>query len=135
MLQLIMMVWLGTVQASTGTQPPLKPLQGEWTVEVIDRIKVLPEARVSLAFQGNRVTGSASCNAYQGLAEVSGQRLQITGILATMKACDDARMRQEREFLELLRHVERYEVQANGNLLQLTTAEGKTITARRRPAG
>lgn len=105
-------------------------LQGEWLVEIIDDVKVMPNTRVTMAFQGARVSGQASCNSYSGTFTIRDRTLEIRGILSTMKACDEARMSQERDFFELLRNAARYEVMPNG-MLVVTTIDGKRITARR----
>ena len=41
-------------------------LEGEWTVEVVDNIRIMPDAAVTITFRGTRVTGLASCNTFQG---------------------------------------------------------------------
>lgn len=115
----------------TPPDPPV--LEGEWTVSVIDNIKVMPDAPVTVAFKGVRVTGNSSCNSFQGGFTVSGTSLKTDSILTTMKACDGPRMSQERDFLTLLRRVVRYEIRANGSLV-LTTDDGKSMTASRKAA-
>lgn len=124
---------VGAQSAPAVLQPGAEVLQGEWEVEVIDRIEVMPESQVTVRFQGTRVTGMASCNTYQGTADIQGTALTFRGILATMKFCDGPRMSQEKDFLELLRTAVRYELLSDG-VLAITDARGKTITARRKPA-
>jgi heat shock protein HslJ len=121
-----------------GTPPPAPAveqadnaaLQGEWNVEIIHNIKVMPDSRVTLSFQGNRVAGLASSNTYQGNAAVTGTALKVSGILATMKYCDAPRMSQEKDFLDLLRTATRYELRPDGALV-IFNAAGKSMTARR----
>lgn len=134
---MVNLAFLAGVFALTTTQPPAalaqtgpEALRGLWTVEVIDKIPVLPESRVTIAFQGTRVSGTASCNTYQGTASVNGRNLRLSGILATMKYCDDARMRQERELLELLREATRFEIRDDGTLV-IRDGGGRQLTARR----
>ena len=111
------------------TQPP--PLEGEWNVEVVDSIKVMPDSRVTIRFQGTRVAGVSSCNSYSGTYTVDGTSLRTSGILSTMKACSPELMSQERDFMFVLRNTARYELQGTDTLV-LLTRQGRAITARRK---
>jgi heat shock protein HslJ len=71
--------------------------------------------------------GDSSCNAFGGDYKVNGDKISITGIISTMRACiEDERMNIERDFLDGLRSTNRYEVRADklmlyhGNKLLLT---------------
>jgi putative lipoprotein len=112
-------------------QPREAALEGEWVVEIVDNIKVLPESLVTVTFSGTRVMGQASCNSYTGTYRATADGIKFEGLLTTMRACDDSRMSQEREFLAVLRAVSSYEIDKSGTLL-LRTSAGKAITARRR---
>jgi heat shock protein HslJ len=105
-------------------------LEGTWKVEIIDHIPVLPEAPVTVTLRDTRITGDASCNTFQGTMTVDGTTLRVHGLLTTMRACDRARMDQEREFLALLRSATRYEILADGRL-RIANEKGKTLTASR----
>ena len=113
-------------------QPRESALEGEWVVEIVDNIKVMPESRVTITFSGTRVLGLASCNSYTGTYRVADDSMKFESLLTTMKACDQSRMSQERDFLGVLRAVSQYEI-ASGGVLTLRTAAGKAITARRAP--
>ena len=106
-------------------------LEGEWVVEIVDNIRVMPESAVTVTLRGTRVSGLASCNTYTRIYTAEGTDVKTDSILTTMKACDEARMSQEREFLSLLRSVVRYELRPKDTLL-LINAAGKSISARRR---
>jgi heat shock protein HslJ len=108
--------------------PDATAIEGEWIVEVVDNIEVMPAARVTMTFRGTRVSGQASCNTYMGTYTVSGTTLKTESILTTMKACDGPRMSQERDFLTVLRNVVRYELLHDGKL-KLVTGDDKTLTA------
>lgn len=132
------MVQFLVVAAMLSLTPPLPQqpdtvLDGEWVVEIVDNITVMPEAPVTLSFHGTRVSGLASCNTYMGAFSLAGPTIRTESILSTMKACDGPRMSQERDFLAALRRVERYELTKDGKL-RLVTGDGKTITARRKSA-
>jgi heat shock protein HslJ len=122
----------GSVRTAPGAQQE-GTLDGAWHVEVIDHIQVLPEADVTVFFNDNRISGIASCNSYSGDYRAGRGQLRTEAIMTTLKACDEARMRQEREFLSLLRRITGYEIGTDG-VLVLSTADGKQMTARRRPS-
>jgi heat shock protein HslJ len=105
--------------------------EGEWIINVIDNIPVMPDTHVTLTVRNGGISGSASCNTYNGrLTVVAADRVQIGEILRTMKACDAPSMSQEDDFLSLLKTVVRLEVRPDKTLV-LTTSAGKTITATR----
>lgn len=135
----LLMLSLPLTQAPAPATPPpaasqaSSNLQGDWVVNVIDNIQVMPDSRVTISFQGARVSGLASCNSYTATFTTDREHgLKITGLLTTMKACDEARMSQERDFKDLLPAVVRYEIAADDTLV-LTTAQGETLTATRKP--
>jgi putative lipoprotein len=112
-------------------QPREAALEGEWVVDVVDNIKVMPDSQVTITFSGTRVMGQASCNSYTGTYRATADAIKFEGILTTMRACDDSRMSQERDFLGLLRATTSYEIGSGGTLV-LRSSAGKAITARRR---
>ena len=113
-------------------QPAADVLQGEWTIDVVDNIKVVTEAPITMTIRATRVFGNASCNSYSGGLAVTGTDVKFDQILTTMKTCDGVRLSQERDFLALLRTVVRYELRPK-DTLALITASGKTLVARRKP--
>jgi heat shock protein HslJ len=115
----------------TPAPPPAEDLEGDWNVEIVDNIRVMPEAAVTLTFRGGRITGFASCNTFQGGFTAHDGTFQATDVLTTMKACDGARMSQERDVLGLLRTATRYE-RRNDDILILTTPAGKSMRASRK---
>ena len=120
------------LQTPQVPQPDSAVLEGEWLVEVIDNISVMPGVPVTVTFRGTRVSGLASCNTYMGTYSVTGTSIRTESVLSTMKACDGPRMSQERDFLTMLRGLARFELPQGGKL-KLVTAEGKTIMASRKP--
>jgi heat shock protein HslJ len=62
--------------------------------------------------------GDTSCNAYGGDYKVNGNKISVTQIISTMRACiEDERMNIEREFLDGLRSADRYQVRADKLML------------------
>src|SRR5687768_3021243 len=108
----------------------LTPLEGEWRVEMVDNIKVMPDSVVTLRFQRSRVSGLSSCNSFSGGYTLDGTAIKTHSILSTMKACSPELMSQERDFLNVLRNAVAVELPGNDNLV-LKTSDRKTVTARR----
>jgi heat shock protein HslJ len=111
-------------------QSELPSPQGEWAVEIIGNIKVMPDSRVTMRIEGQTISGTGPCNSYRG-AWTAGvaQGVKVGPLLKTMKTCDRPRMSEEEDFFALLADVIGYE--ARTDRLILRTRTGKTITARR----
>jgi heat shock protein HslJ len=118
---------------ASAAQAGPAPYEGEWVVEVIDKIKVMPDSQVTMKVTRTRISGLASCNTYQGSFTVSEGSVRVGELLKTMKACDGARMIQENDFLAVLRAVIRYEI-GRDDTLRLLTGDGKAIVATRAPS-
>jgi len=116
----------------TSMQPTAPPYEGRWLVEVIDRVKVMPDSQVTMRIEGGNIAGIASCNNYHGSFTATRASITVGELLRTMKTCDAARLSEENDFLALLREVVRYEVQSR-DILELKTSDGKTIVAKREP--
>lgn len=77
--------------------------------------------------------GDTSCNAFGGEYTTNGDKIAITQIISTMRACiEDERMNIEREFLDGLRAADSYKIKADklmlyrrGKLLLTFTGEKK----------
>ena len=110
---------------------------GQWSVEMVDHIKVMPDSRVTLTIDAPAggglasISGSSSCNTYHGTFAVHAENVvRVTGLLKTMKACDPARMSEEADFFAILGQAASYELRGTDTLI-VRSADGKTITARR----
>ena len=77
-----------------------------------------------------RLAGSATCNRFFGSYTSAGPQLKVAPVGATMMACPEALMRQERKLLDLLPAIQSYRIDKTGALV-LTTQGGKQIVARR----
>lgn len=111
---------------------PMALLTGpEWVVEDIGGAGIIDSSRVTIAFdRDGRVSGRATCNRYTGAVELSGEGLRVGPVAATMMACPEALMVQERRFLTALETVERFDIDESGGLLLFAAGE-RVVTARR----
>jgi heat shock protein HslJ len=102
----------------------------KWMLEQIGtrvNIKALPEAFVVFDGKKHSAGGNSSCNVFGGSYTATRERLRITNVISTMRACiEDERMQVEREFLDGLRNANRFEIRDNrlklykGNEILLT---------------
>jgi heat shock protein HslJ len=77
--------------------------------------------------------GDTSCNAYGGSYKVNGNKISITQIISTMRACiEDERMNIERGFLDGLRSADRYEIKADELMLYRRNKLMLTFVGRRK---
>jgi heat shock protein HslJ len=114
-----------------ASQPAERPeYHGQWLVEVVDNIRIMPDSNVTVNIEGTTISGSASCNTFRGTLTVEDGGIRIRQVLKTMKACDPPRMSEEEDFFRLLNDVNEVEVRSNA-VLVLRTPDGKTIRARR----
>ncbi|TDR31496.1 META domain-containing protein [Hydromonas duriensis] len=104
--------------------------EGEWHVEDLARKGIVDSSVISMTFDKNgRVSGSASCNRFNGQYTAQGSSLNISKTASTRMMCSPALMNQESLFLALLEKTQSYSFTADGALL-LKTTDGEVITAR-----
>ena len=93
-------------------------LQGKtWIVEDVNGGGVPDRVQASLEFDGQSVTGSTGCNSFRAGYEVGGDRINISAITTTKKACPEALMNLEARFLEVLSEPISVEIDETGALL------------------
>ena len=83
--------------------------------------------------KAGRISGTPGCNRFMGGYEVTGEGLRIGPIGATMMACPDPLMQQERRMLDALEQVRRFDFDDNGALrLMGGPQDGPLLIARPR---
>ena len=101
----------------------LESIAGRKTFKAIDKAFLVFDAEKKSA------GGDSSCNVFGGSYSVKGDRLQITDVVSTMRACiEDDRMDTERHFLDGLRATNRYKIE--NNRLYLYRGEKLLLTLR-----
>ena len=87
----------------------------KWMLEAIKGVPVSKAGRGAFAVfdpKKTSVGGNSNCNVFGGNYKTVGQTLKITGIISTMRACEeDDRMTIEREFLDGLQRADRFEIE------------------------
>jgi heat shock protein HslJ len=111
---------------------PASLLRGPaWEVEAIDGQEVAADPRPTLNFgEDGRLFGHASCNTFSARYTLTGEGLTASQPVTTRLACPPAVMRQEDQFLEVLRGLQRFEILPDGALL-LHAGGSRSIRARR----
>jgi len=121
----------GTVLTGTGGDPADLLTAQEWRVEDIGGMGIIDSSHITLRFTPDRrLAGRGGCNRYSGGYELTGEGLGIGPLAATMMACPEALMEQERRFFGVLDSVDGFDFGPDG-ALWLTTAGTPLITARR----
>ena len=81
--------------------------------------------RLTLMFQDGQVSGSSGCNRFHGPFTVEGNALTIHPLATTRKACEDAVMSQEQEFLSALQSATTWDIVRR--MLDLHRADGERV--------
>lgn len=103
-----------------------------WIVTALADAEPLAGHPVTFEFgeQGG-ISGDASCNHFGGECAIEGDKITITRVRSTRRACEEPVMAQERSFLALLGSAQTWVVTAEDELV-LRGPEGE-IKAHRRP--
>lgn len=114
----------------------MDPSGAVWLVTELDDgngalVEVLQGTILTLAYDGERIAGSAGCNNYMGPAIIE-EEVRIGPLVTTLMMCAEPEgiMQQETRFLELLQQTDSF--QSDGDLLQL--ARGERVLAVMIPA-
>jgi heat shock protein HslJ len=108
------------------------PFEGTtWSLKLIydDRRwqPVIPLSSVTAQFEAGQMSGSAGCNTYTATTAGEGERLMVSNVTATEKACADPTgvMDQETAYLSALSSVTEY--RAVGHALALLNGNGEAV--------
>lgn len=118
---------LKMVKQNAKTTPPATLFDTAWLAEDINGRGVIDDAQstFSVASDG-KVTGRGGCNGYFAQATVDGNSIKIGKAGATMMACAEALMDQERKFFSALEQAATYRIDGDGKLF-LVDAKGADL--------
>ncbi len=117
--------------AALGLDPGSR-LIGEWQVVEIGGRPVVPNSRVTLAFdKEGRLSGNTACNGFGTQYTLNGERIRIPRPVMTLRGCAPALMDQEGRLITLLEQASSYRIDRSGTLV-LRTDSNQTLTARPR---
>lgn len=88
-------------------EPPPQLAGVEWKVTSYNNnaqavVSVMGEPPITLSFKDGQVSGSAGCNTFRGSYTTKGKSIEFGPLITTRRACEEALMTQEREFLAAL---------------------------------
>ncbi|MGL5360057.1 MAG: META domain-containing protein [Shewanella sp.] len=94
---------LSACQTATTAKTETIALEGSWQVEQIQGQPTIDNspAQITFAAQG-QLNGNNSCNNFFGQYTLQGQTLTLMPAGSTMKACIEALMRQEQQFMQAM---------------------------------
>jgi heat shock protein HslJ len=125
-----------------GRSMVLRPAQeigldgATWTVRTLARPGAAREtapprsARLTFAFDDDRIAGHAGCNTFRGLARRSGDRIEIGPLATTKTACAPELMALERDVVAALSKAARFRLRRD--TLDLLDADGARLVSARR---
>lgn len=120
----------GGAKAMTGVSAPIENIV--WVVERIAGRSVVANTRATIEFRDGRVAGMTGCNSFSGIGAIDGARVRFGAVMSTQIGCAPALMQQEAQFIDLLRPVMRWRIDASGALI-IEAPDGRSLTARRTP--
>lgn len=92
-----------TVKGCGGATIPPQVLAGtNWTITSVGGSPVQGSRPATLAFTGDRLSGSSGCNRFSGSYKQTGDRLVISPVMATKMACIGPAMDQENKLFAIL---------------------------------
>lgn len=113
-----------------GILPPTELAGTNWTFVSIGGVPVAADRPAALAFEGDRLSGSAGCNRFSGGYSLAGSTLTAGPLMATKMACPGAGMTQENAFFALMRGPVSLSFPTDGTLI-LTGGDGQTAVLKR----
>lgn len=118
----------GTLAAQSPTSSPLSNTGWDLVTIVSAGVEqaVNASAKITLDLSGDgQASGSDGCNQYSGTYTTNGDQITFGPLASTMKACDEAVMKQAATYLQHLQTAEKW--RAEGNVLELTTKDGQHV--------
>ncbi len=100
----------------------------DWVLTAIGNDTVIIGIPPTLEFEGDRVSGNASCNLYSGSHQIRGDTISFGPLVRTEMYCMEPEvvMDQEQTYLEILDAAQRFEL-ADG-ILKIYSDSGKALT-------
>ncbi|SBV31203.1 conserved exported protein of unknown function [uncultured Sphingopyxis sp.] len=113
-----------------GILPPTELAGTNWTFVSIGGVPVAADRPTALAFEAERLSGSAGCNRFSGGYSLADRTLTAGPLMATKMACPGAGMTQESAFFALMRGPVSLTFPTDGTLI-LTGSDGQTAALKR----
>jgi heat shock protein HslJ len=96
---------------------PAELLKGNWTIRSVNGEVGSPQSQPTLDLEGDgKLSGGGICNRFSGDYALNGEGLTIGGLGASMMACEQPLMDQERALFDALAKINRFEAEARDSL-------------------
>ncbi len=111
-----------------GGSPASLLTGAEWTITQVGGRETTGDTMPAIGFdEAGRIAGHTGCNRFFGGYNLTGEGLTLGQMGATMMACPDDLMVQERRVLEALEQVHRFDVTGEGALQLIGGPEGTLL--------
>ena len=112
---------------ASGTDTPVHLDGTSWTLVRLLGKDLIPDTKATLAFEGDQIGGSASCNRYFGGVTIEDETLSFGMVGSTEMWCGEPEglMDQEIDYLKALGSIARYSVE--NDELTLFDADGQAL--------
>lgn len=118
------------IEPATSAAVALKLTGTSWQVVEIDGNNVVDDSTITLLFpEDGKVVGTSGCNRYFGTVLIVGGSISFGDSGATMMACPEPLMTQERSFHDALGSIARGKVNAEAQLVLVDETGAKRIRA------
>lgn len=118
-----------TTKATTDTPNSLTAVPGEWTIYSVDGRNITGDERPYITFddKSHRFYGSNGCNTINGDYTIDGNKLTLSNVISTMRACPDAPF--ESAINLALGNVSTFAIKRTGNesYMSLINNAGRTV--------
>ena len=103
----------------------------EWRAIDVNGFPVVAGSAPTIRMADGRISGTTGCNTYTGAYETaSRERIRISGVATTRKACEAPLMDQERRFTAILNSAQSYSLYGDGSF-SLIASDGAAVRFRR----
>ncbi|MHC4432579.1 MAG: META domain-containing protein [Planctomycetota bacterium] len=129
---LVLVVLLAACATAEQDQPPAQSaalLDTEWVLISLNGSALIEGTEITLSLKESSLDGSGGCNTYGGSYTASEDRLRLSGVSWTERACIEPEgiMEQEKAYFDALNAAARYRV--DGNRLEVYDEAGAQILA------
>lgn len=122
--------WTGADLAGCGGDPLALTRGIAWHLLDIAGTAVPPDWGVTFYLAHAEVGGHGPCNYYFGDVTLTGEGIRFGPMAVTRRICDEPRMVQERQLLEVLNAVTRFDFTDTGELVLYADGERRVIAGR-----
>ncbi len=122
----LVLIALSACSSASFSKPAQPQLPGsQWELASFgsagEQVPVAPSAKPTLLFpEGDKLNGSGGCNSFGGTYTVDGNKIAVSRLASTLKACADPDlMAQEARYLAALQKASTYSIEKAGGTIRI----------------